>query len=453
MSDEPARQVSDATPGWRQRLREEELSGFAFAFKARSIALAVVVVWVMLSSSATRLPFLLSAAAIFFAVGWVAYRSRNHPRMILIQGICAFIDVAIILLASHLPETDWYEWAFQSWTRRSAFLYLVAYIACSALTFSVKVVLISGVAATLGQLASFGFVIHAAEHVDSFKGFVSSGAYDLLRQLTAVQNVEPWVFMVNQLVLLAITTGLIAGAIWRARRHVERAVLAETQRGNLGRYFSSHVAKRLADNVQALDAGRSQNAAVLFVDVVGSTRQMEEFTPEQVIAAVRAFHRRVVPVVFKHGGSIDKFLGDGLMAVFGAPEPSPDDARNAVLCAVEVLDTVDRWSARRIARGNVPVAVGIGLHFGLVIQGNVGIADRLEFTTIGDTVNIASRLEGMTRQHGAGILLSRDIIEAAERQGSLPPELKARCRDLGSVAIVGHDAPVHLFAIAREKTA
>lgn len=444
--------MPDATEAsWRQRLHQEELNGFAFAFRARSIALGVVVAWVVFSSTSTRLPMLLVGAVAFFAVGWIAHAGRNSRYCFAIQAACALIDVAIILLASHLPETDWYEWALQSWTRRSAFLYLVAYVACSALTFSVRVVLVSGVLAVLGQLASFGFVIYAAEHVDSFKGFTASGAYDLLRQLTQLQSVEPWVFMVNQLVLLSITTGLIAGAIWRARRHVERAVLAETERGNLSRYFSPNVVERLAASARTLDAGRSQNAAVLFVDVVGSTRRMEEFTPEQVIAAVRAFHRRVVPLVFRHGGSIDKFLGDGLMAVFGAPESTPDDARNAILCAVEILDTVDRWSERRVARGTVSVAVGIGLHFGPVIQGNVGIADRLEFTTIGDTVNVASRLEGMTRQHDAGILLSQDTIAAAERRGGLPPDLKARCRALGAIAIVGHDAPVDVVAIVREK--
>jgi adenylate cyclase len=404
------------------------------------------------SSSWTRLPFLLSAAAIFFLVGWVAYASRTSRHMLVIQGACAAIDVAIIVLASHLPEDNWYVWALQSWLRRSAFLYLVAYVASSALTFSVKVVVISGVAATVGQLASFAFVIHAAEHVDSFKGFAADGAYDLLRQLIQVQNVEPWVFMVNQVVLLAITTGLIAGAIWRARRHVERAVQAEMQRANLGRFFSPKVAARLAEDVRALDGGRTQNAAVLFVDIIGATRHMEIFTPEQVIEAARAFHRRVVPIVFRHNGSIDKFLGDGMMAVFGAPEKAPYDARDAVLCAVEILDTVDRWNAARTARGYIAATVGIGLHYGPVIQGNVGIADRLEFTTLGDTVNLASRLEGMTRQHDAGILVSRETLQAAERSSPLPREITARCRDLGMLPIAGHEALIHVIAIDREQS-
>jgi adenylate cyclase len=224
--------------------------------------------------------------------------------------------------------------------------------------------------------------------------------------------------------------------------------MAETERANLGRYFSPNVVERLASDVRALEAGRAQDAAVMFVDVIGSTRRMEAITPEQVIAIIRAFHRRIVPIVFRHDGEIDKFLGDGLMAVFGAPEKTPAAARNALLCAVEIVDEVDQWRGERLAVGKAATTVGIGIHYGPVIQGNVGIADRLEFTTLGDTVNVASRLEAMTRQFDAGILLSRDAVAAAEQSGPLPAELAARCRDLGPQSIVGH-TPIHIIAIDR----
>jgi adenylate cyclase len=451
MADQSIRSDRRAPPGWLQRLHEEELSGFAFAFKARTIALGVVLLWVVLSSSWGRLPFLLGAVGLFFVVGWIGYATRRSRHMLLIQGACALADVAIIVLASHYPEGGWYEWALQTWLRRSAFLYLAAYVAASALTFSVKVVIAAGTAAFLGQLASFAFVLYSAEHVDSFRGFTAPGALALLRQLTEVQGIDPVVFMINQLVLLAITTGLIAGGIWRARRHVERAVMAETERANLGRYFSPNVVERLASDVRALEAGRAQDAAVMFVDVIGSTRRMEAVTPEEVITIIRAFHGRIVPIVFRHNGSIDKFLGDGLMAVFGAPEKTPYAARDALLCAVEILDTIDQWRGERLAVGKSATTVGVGIHFGPVIQGNVGIADRLEFTTLGDTVNVASRLENMTRQFDAGILLSREAVDAAERSSPLPAELKARCRDLGLQPLVGHE-PVHIVAIDRRQT-
>jgi adenylate cyclase len=452
VADESIHPDRNTPPGWLQRLHEEELSGFAFAFKARAIALGVVFLWVVLSSSWTRLPVLIAAMALFFAVGWIGYATAKSRYMLAIQSVCAVVDVALIVLASHYPEGDWHEWALQSWLRRSAFLYLVAYVAASALTFSVRIVLIAGAAALLGQLASFAFVLHSAEHVDSFRGFTAPNALELLRQLSEVQGVGPVVFMLNQLVLLAITTGLIAGAIWRARRHVERAVLAETERANLGRYFSPNVVERLASDMRGLEAGRAQDAAVMFVDVIGSTRRMEAITPEEVITVIRAFHRRMVPIVFRHNGSVDKFLADGLMAVFGAPEKTPYEARDALLCAVEILDTIDQWRDRLIAVGRVATTVGVGIHFGPVIQGNVGIADRLEFTTLGDTVNVASRLESMTRQFDAGILLSLEAVAAAERSSPLPADLKARCRDLGLQPIVGH-APIHIIAIDRRPTA
>ena len=452
MADESIRPDRNTPPGWLQRLHEEELSGFAFAFKARAIALGVVFLWVVFSSSWTRLPVLIAAMALFFAVGWIGYATAKSRYMLAIQAVCALVDVAIIVLASHYPEHDWYEWALQSWLRRSAFLYLVAYVAASALTFSVKIVLVTGAAALVGQLASFAFVLYSAEHVDSFRGFTAPSALALLRQLIEVQGIDPVVFMANQLVLLAITTGLIAGAIWRARRHVERAVMAETERANLGRYFSPNVVERLASDVRGLEAGRAQDAAVMFVDVIGSTRRMEAITPEEVITIIRAFHRRIVPIVFRHNGSVDKFLGDGLMAVFGAPEKTPYEARDALLCAVEILDTIDQWRAQRIADGKVATTVRVGMHYGPVIQGNVGIADRLEFTTLGDTVNVASRLESMTRQFDAGILLSLEAVAAAERSSPLPADLKARCRDLGLQPIVGH-TPIHIIAIDRRPTA
>jgi len=453
VTDESIRPHRETPPGWLQRLHEEELSGFAFAFKARAIALGVVFIWVVFSSSWTRLPVVIAAVAVFFVIGWIGYATRRSRYMLLIQGVCAAVDVAIIVLAGHYPENDWYEWALQTWLRRSAFLYLVAYVAASALTFSVRIVLIAGAAAFVGQLASFAFVLYSAEHVDSFRGFTAAGALDLLRQLIEVQGIDPVVFMLNQLVLLAITTGLIAGAIWRARRHVERAVMAETERANLGRYFSPSVVEHLAAaDVRGLEAGRAHDAAVMFVDVIGSTRRMEAITPEEVITIIRAFHRRIVPIVFRHGGSVDKFLGDGLMAVFGAPQKTPDDARDALLCAVEIVDTIDQWRDRRIAVGKSATTVVIGIHYGPVIQGNVGIADRMEFTTLGDTVNVASRLESMTRQLDAGILVSQETLAAAERPGPLPRELKVRCRDLGLQAIVGH-TPIHIIAIDRRPAA
>ena len=191
---------------------------------------------------------------------------------------------------------------------------------------------------------------------------------------------------------LAVTTGLIAGAIWRARRHVERVVQAEARTRNLGRYFSPEVAARLAENAGAPGTGKVHDAAVLFVDVIGSSRRMEGVAPERVIDAVRAYHARVVPIVFRHGGSIDKFLGDGIMAYFGAPVPQEDHAFRAVSCAVEMYAALAKLNEERTRRGEPSLRMGIGIHTGLAVVGDIGAPHRREYTGIGDTVNLAARL-------------------------------------------------------------
>ena len=127
-------------------------------------------------------------------------------------------------------------------------------------------------------------------------------------------------------------------------------------------------------------------------------------------------------------------------------------ALKSALFVCIVAQRFDEWLKRRFPDKALPdFAVGVGVHTGAVMVCRINTGAGVDTTIIGDTVNVASRLEAMTRQHGAGILMSRSAVEAAERPCALPPEIKARLRDLGPMAIVGHDAPVHLFAIAREQ--
>ena len=131
--------------------------------------------------------------------------------------------------------------------------------------------------------------------------------------------------------------------------------------------------------------------AVLFVDIVGFTRFASERDPQAVIEILRGFHSRMEAEVFRHGGTLDKYLGDGLMATFGTPFPSDQDAINALRCARAMIDSLARWNAERRAAGEPEIAGSFGLHYGPVVLGDIG-ANRLEFAVIGNTVNVASRL-------------------------------------------------------------
>ncbi len=220
----------------------------------------------------------------------------------------------------------------------------------------------------------------------------------------------------------------------RRRRRLER------QRANLARYFAPAVVERLAasDAPAALD--RTQEAAVMFVDVVGFTRRSESMAPSAAMALLRDFHTRVERAVFEHGGMVDKFMGDGAMACFGVPDPSPMAAANSVRAALAILaDLATQPDATRLQ-------VGIGLHRGPVLMGDIGGATQFQFTVVGDTVNVASRLEAMTRQHGTPLLVSGALFAAAAPE--LDPATVARFAPLHGLAVRGRDGTLDAWRLA-----
>jgi adenylate cyclase len=157
--------------------------------------------------------------------------------------------------------------------------------------------------------------------------------------------------------------------------------------------------------------------SVLFADIVGFTAQCETMPPADAIALLREFHLRMEQTVYEFGGTLDKYLGDGVMATFGTPHPGPQDASNALACARAMLDRVDAWNAERRRQGLEAVRIGIGAHCGQVVLGDVGSDRHIEFAVIGDAVNVASRLEALTRDVGVDIVVSDRLAALALAQG------------------------------------
>jgi adenylate cyclase len=122
--------------------------------------------------------------------------------------------------------------------------------------------------------------------------------------------------------------------------------------------------------------------------------------------------------VFDQGGTLDKYLGDGIMATFGTPRSSGRDAGNALLCTRVMMTSVEEWNAQRRTRGEKVIEIGVGVHYGPVVMGDIGSEQHLEFAVVGDTVNVASRLEELTRALGVCVLVSESVVEAAKREGT-----------------------------------
>jgi adenylate cyclase len=217
----------------------------------------------------------------------------------------------------------------------------------------------------------------------------------------------------QEIVVFMIVAVTLAVAVRRGNDLVIRHAAVERERGNLARYFSPNVVEELSRNDEPLKQVRTQHVAVLFVDIVGFTAFADARTPEEVVRTLRAFHALMEQEVFRHSGTLDKYLGDGLMATFGTPFTGTTDASNALRCAQAMMAAADRWNGERKAAGDAPLRVSFGLHYGTVVLGDIGLTC-LEFAVIGSTVNAASRLEAMTRALDCALVASDDLVTRAK---------------------------------------
>jgi adenylate cyclase len=187
--------------------------------------------------------------------------------------------------------------------------------------------------------------------------------------------------------------------------HVSRE---QQRRERLGRYFSPQVAAAVEAMPATGATGQHCTVTLLFSDLRDFTAMAEGLDAREIVALLDECHTRMVEVVFAHGGTLDKYLGDGLMAYFGAPLPQPDHAERAVRCALAMQAALADLNDARAARGAPRLRMGIGVHTGTVVVGDIGSPHRREYTAIGDAVNVTSRLEQLTKIHGTPILVSEE---------------------------------------------
>ena len=342
-------------------------------------------------------------------------------RRLLAEWLLYVSIVADVALLMGLIYSFHYKYAQPAvfYLKAPTLLYVFLFIALRALRFETRFVIATGAAVIVGWI---GLILYALggrggppNLTDDFVEYMTSNA--LLIHAEA-----------DKLLAILLTTAVLAIAISRARDLLIRSVSEGAAVRDLSRFFDPGVAQRIRGAAMAIKAGEGElrDVAILSVDLRGFTRLSTELQPDDVMKLLQDYQGRVCPQIVKNGGSIDKFLGDGILASFGAVAASPTAAADALRAADAVLEAADQWARDREAAGRPPLSIGLALSSGQVVFGAVGDGERLEFTVIGDAVNFAAKLEKHNKDERTRALTDEATYALAERQGYKAPAVRER---------------------------
>jgi adenylate cyclase len=295
-------------------------------------------------------------------------------------------------------------------------------------------------------LIYFIFIILSTLRLDfylsTFTGFVA--AAELLAVALYFDAVsasgEPQIYFHAVRSTIILICGVLAGAVGsQLRRQFAASIRAATARDRVTNLFGQHVSPQVVERLMAEGASTSgdvRRVAVMFVDFRGFTASARSRSPQDVVDRLDGAFAVLVEILDRHGGIVNKFLGDGFLALFGAPLAASDAAHRAVAAGREMLIAMDRINAET----SWPLRIGIGIHFGEVVAGNIGSPRRKEYTVIGDTVNFASRLEALNKDFGSQLLISSVVREALGDDGG-------DAIALGEIEVRGYEQPVAVYQL------
>ena len=356
-------------------------------------------------------PFVLYEIGAYTYLGWRIDRGLDFPQPARFAN--ALIEtslpgVIIYVLAQHMPP----QLVFGFWP---PMLYAV-FIVLSTLRLDFWLSLWTGAVA-------------AVEHFGLALWLLPLGRAGSLPEEAVVYHFSRSVM----LMLAGVAAAIVARAL---RRQFENSVAATQARDKVTNLFGQHVSPVVVE--QLLDAdvqSQRRTVCVLFLDIRGFTAMTRTRTADETVTLLNDFFAEMIEIVDRHNGFINKFLGDGFLALFGAALADPAAASNALAAGRNMLLAVDAWNDRHPRR---QLRVGIGIHVGEAITGSIGSPRRKEYTAIGDTVNLAARLEQLTKETGARLLLSEPVRSAAAASDAV---------DLGDLAVRGYEEPVRVWRL------
>lgn len=266
-------------------------------------------------------------------------------------------------------------------------------------------------------------------------GLVAVLVVGLVAALTLAVGQGVWIAVVAPVVAVAVAT--FGGTVWQ---YVVEGRQKRQIKALFGRYVSPDVYAHLVANPDVVQlGGLRRDMSVLFSDIRGFTTAAEKASPEEVVGQLNEYFSAMVEVLFRHQGTLDKFVGDMVMGLFGAPVDDPRHADHAVAAALEMVETLERLNAGWAARGMPMLDIGIGVNSGEMIAGNIGSSSIMSYTVIGDAVNLGARLESLNKEYGTHILIS----DATRSRLTIP----VQTREIGAVTVKGKTAAVVVHAV------
>ncbi|TAJ35179.1 MAG: adenylate/guanylate cyclase domain-containing protein [Reyranella sp.] len=355
----------------------------------------------------------------------LAYLRLLRPWMLYLSVIADVVLLMGLIYSFHYK----YAQPAAFYLKVPTLLYVFLFIALRALRFEARFVLFAGATAAVG----WAWLTY---YVTTGQGGPPNRTHNFVEYMTS--NALLLGAEIDKIIAILLTTVVLALAISRARHLMVRAVSEGAAAQDLSRFFDPGVAARIRGAAMSIKAGEGElrDVAILNVDLRGFTRLSTELQPDEVMKVLQEYQGRVCPLVAGAGGSIDKFLGDGILASFGAVAASPTAAADALRAADAVIGAAASWADERRAAGLPPLEIGLAVSSGRVVFGAVGDSERLEFTVIGDAVNFAAKLEKHNKEERTRAITDAATYALAERQGyrAAGPRERRPGRPVGGVA-------------------
>jgi adenylate cyclase len=379
-------------------------------------------------------PWALGAWFVFTVTRLAAAYRGPLPAWLLAASVVMDMTVLMVAIWSFHIQ---YDQPPAFYLKAPTLLYVFIFIALRALRFEARLVLLAGAVAALGWLALLAYAALAdpggMRITHDYVAYMTSASILIGAEL-------------DKIISILVVTAVLALALARARATLFRAVAESAAAMDLKRFFAPEIARRItgADMVIRPGEGELRPAAIVFIDLRGFTALSRALEPGALMMLLAEYQARMVPVIGKHGGAIDKFLGDGIMASFGAARPDPAYAAHAFAAVDDLLAAAHAWQDERRAAGIAAPSIGIGLATGEVVFGAVGDASRLEYTVIGDAVNLAAKLEKHNKVAKTVALTDRDGYALALAQGyaGAPRSM------IEQAAVGGVEQPIDLAVLA-----